>query len=197
MAGQRIAYKRVSSADQNTERQLEGVAFDDGQGFDEVFEDRASGKNLRRPEFEKMLRHVRRGDVVFVHSMDRLARNLADLLRTVEDLNKRGVSIRFVKENLAFDAGADASPMAKLQLQMLGAFAEFERALIRERQREGIAIAKERGKYRGRQLKPDDVAKASELRRRVASGESVVAAAKALGVSRPTAYRWLKEKAEA
>ena len=135
MYGQRIGYVRVSSFDQNPERQLEGVQVA------RVFTDTASGKDTQRPELERLLAFVRESDTLVVHSMDRLARNLDDLRRIVQGLTKRGVRVEFVKESLAF-TGED-SPMANLMLSVMGAFAEFERALIRERQREGIALARQ------------------------------------------------------
>ncbi len=125
MQGQRIGYVRVSSFDQNPERQLEGVQVA------RVFTDKASGKDTQRPELERLLAFVREGDTVVVHSMDRLARNLDDLRRIVQGLTQRGVRMEFVKEGLKF-TGED-SPMANLMLSVMGAFAEFERALIRER----------------------------------------------------------------
>ncbi|WP_134623076.1 recombinase family protein, partial [Pseudomonas aeruginosa] len=128
MQGQRIGYVRVSSYDQNPERQLEQVEIG------KLFTDKASGKDTQRPQLEAMLGFVREGDTVVVHSMDRLARNLDDLRRLVQRLTKRGVRIEFLKEGLVF-TGED-SPMANLMLSVMGAFAEFERALIRERQRE-------------------------------------------------------------
>ena len=140
MHGQRIGYVRVSSFDQNPERQLEHVQVD------RLFTDKASGKDTQRPELERLLAFAREGDTVVVQSMDRLARNLDDLRLIVQKLTKRGVRIEFVKENLTF-TGED-SPLANLMLSVMGAFAEFERALIRERQREGIALAKQRGAYR-------------------------------------------------
>ncbi len=140
--GQRIGYLRVSSFDQNPERQLEQVQVA------RIFTDKASGKDIHRPQLESLLAFVRQGDTVVVHSMDRLARNLDDLRRVVQGLTKRGVRIEFLKEHLVF-TGED-SPMANLMLSVMGAFAEFERALIRERQCEGIALAKQRGVYRGR-----------------------------------------------
>ena len=143
MTGQRIGYKRVSTVDQNTMRQLEGVVMD------EVFEDKASGKSTaQRPALEAMLKHVRKGDVVICHSMDRLARNLDDLRGIVLGLTNRGVRVEFVQEGLSF-TGED-SALSKLLLSVMGAFAEFERSLIMERQREGVAIAKAAGKYKGR-----------------------------------------------
>ena len=112
---------------------------------------------------------MRQGDTVVVHSMDRLARNLDDLRRVVQGLTKRGVRIEFLKEHLVF-TGED-SPMANLMLSVMGAFAEFERALIRERQREGIALAKRRGAYRGRKRSLNDE-QVAELRRRIEAGEA-------------------------
>ena len=140
--GQRIGYQRVSSVDQNTARQLDGVELD------KVFTDHASGKDMSRPELARALDYVRDGDTLVVHSMDRLARNLEDLRRVVRELTSSGVKVEFVKESLTF-AGDDSS-MNTLLLSLLGAFAEFERSLILERQREGISIAKAAGKYKGR-----------------------------------------------
>lgn len=142
MAGQRIGYVRVSTLDQNEKRQLEG------QVLDRVFTDKASGRDTARPELTELLRFARDGDTVVVHSMDRLARNLDDLRALVQSLTHKGVRVEFVKESLVF-TGED-SPMANLMLSVMGAFAEFERSLIRERQREGIALAKQRGAYKGR-----------------------------------------------
>ncbi len=183
MNGQRIGYVRVSSFDQNPERQLEHVQVD------KVFTDKASGKDTQRPELERLLAFVREGDTVVVHSMDRLARNLDDLRRLVHKLTQRSVRIEFVKESLTF-TGED-SPIANLMLSVMGAFAEFERALIRERQREGIALAKQRGAYRGRKksLTPEQV---TDLRRRAASGEKKAQLARELGVSRETLYQYLR-----
>jgi DNA invertase Pin-like site-specific DNA recombinase len=181
--GQRIGYVRVSSFDQNPERQLEQVQVD------RIFTDTASGKDTQRPELARLLTFVREGDTVVVHSMDRLARNLDDLRRLVHKLTLRGIHIEFVKEHLTF-TGED-SPMATLMLSVMGAFAEFERALIRERQREGIALAKQRGAYRGRKkaLSPERVA---ELRQRAGGGEPKAKIAREFGISRETLYQYLK-----
>lgn len=182
MDGQRIGYVRVSSFDQNPERQLEHVEVG------KVFTDKASGKDTQRPELERLLAFVREGDTVVVHSMDRLARNLDDLRRIVQELTKRGVRIEFAKESLTF-TGED-SPMANLMLSVMGAFAEFERALIRERQREGIALAKQRGAYGGRKkaLSPEQIA---DLRQR-AVGEQKAKLAREFGISRETLYQYLR-----
>ena len=183
MPGQRIGYVRVSSFDQNPERQLENVSLN------KVFTDKASGKDTKRPELEALLSFAREGDTVVVHSMDRLARNLDDLRRLVQMLTKRGIRIEFVKEGLHF-TGED-SPMANLLLSVMGAFAEFERALIRERQREGIALAKKRGAYRGRKkaLSPEQVV---ELQKRAAAGDQKAALAREFGISRETLYQYLR-----
>lgn len=180
--GQRVAYLRVSSLGQNPERQLEGVRVD------QVFTDTVSGKDTGRPQLAAMLRFVRDGDTVLVHSMDRLARNLEDLRRLVRELTGRGVRVYFAKEGLTF-SGEDA-PMATLLLSTLGAFAEFERALLKERQAEGIALAKARGAYKGR--KPSLTEKqAADLRARAAGGESRAALAREFRVSRQTVYAYL------
>lgn len=143
----RIGYVRVSSLDQNPDRQIEDLK---ALQVEKIFMEKISGKNTDRPELQKMLSFIREGDTLIVHSLDRLARNLADLLTMVQELTDRGVSVVFMNERLSFDAGADASPTSKLMLSMIGAFAEFERSMIRRRQAEGIALAKERGVYKGR-----------------------------------------------
>jgi DNA invertase Pin-like site-specific DNA recombinase len=183
VAGQRVGYIRVSSLGQNPDRQLDGVEVDT------VFTDTVSGKSIERPQLAALLRFVRTDDVVVVHSMDRLARNLDDLRRLVRELTTRGVRVRFVKEQLTFSA--EDSPMATLLLSVLGAFAEFERALIRERQAEGIVLAKARGAYKGRKrsLTP---AQASDLRVRVAAGEPKASLARKFGISRQTLYQYLR-----
>lgn len=184
MNGQRIGYIRVSTFDQNPERQLEGVQLD------RSFTDQASGKDVKRPQLEELMSFARAGDIVIVHSMDRLARNLDDFRRIVQTLTQRGVHFEFVKEHLCF-TGED-SPMANLMLSVMGAFAEFERSLIHERQREGIALAKQRGAYKGRRksLKNEQI---TELKRRVAAGEQKTRIAREFGISRETLYQYLRE----
>ena len=182
----RVGYIRVSTLDQNTVRQLDGVEVE------RVFTDRASGKDTARPQLEELVAFVRDGDTVVVHSMDRLARNLDDLRRLVRTLTAKGVRVEFVKEHLTF-TGED-SPMSNLMLSVMGAFAEFERSLILERQREGIAAAKQRGVYTGRRpaLTPQ---RANELRERAAAGEQKSALAKEFGISRETLYSYLRAPA--
>lgn len=185
MIGQRIGYVRVSSFDQNRERQLDNVKVD------KLFTESASGKNTQRPQLDALLSFVREGDTVVVHSMDRLARNLDDLRRIVQQLTKRGIKIEFVKEHLSF-TGED-SPMANLMLSVMGAFAEFERALIRERQREGIALAKQRGAYKGRKksLNGEQIA---EMKGRVKAGEKKAQVARDYKISRETLYQYLRTR---
>ncbi len=181
--GQRVGYIRVSTVDQNTERQLEGVQLD------KVFTDKVSGKNTDRPQLQAMLDYVRDGDTIVVHSMDRLARNVDDLRKIVFELTGQGITVEFMKEHLTFTG--DDSPMSKLLLTMMGAFAEFERELIRERQLEGIALAKKRGVYKGR--KPSlTTQQAEELRERAANGEPKAKLAREFGISRETLYAYLR-----
>ena len=185
MTGQRIGYIRVSSIDQNTQRQLEDVKVD------RTFTDKISGKDTNRPKLQEMIDFVREGDTVVVHSMDRLARNLDDLRRVVKTLTKKGVNVEFIHEHLTF-TGED-TPMANLMLSVMGAFAEFERALIRERQLEGIAIAKQKGVYKGRKksLSDDDVA---TIRQRITGGHKKAQVAREFGISRETLYTYLRGK---
>ncbi|MGI8867432.1 MAG: recombinase family protein [Mycobacteriales bacterium] len=188
MSGQRVGYIRVSSFDQNADRQLDGL------DLDRVFTDKATGKDAQRPQLAALLTFVRDGDKVIVHSLDRLARNLDDLRRLVHDLTARGVRVQFVKEQLTF-TGED-SPMANLLLSVMGAFAEFERALIRERQREGIALAKQRGAYRGRR-KALTTEQVDQLARRAAAGESKSALAREFNISRETVYQYVRAATKA
>lgn len=179
--GERVGYQRVSTLDQNPERQLDGIAVD------KMFTDKASGKDTKRPALAEALRYVRDGDVFVVHSMDRLARNLEDLRRTVRELTSRGVRVEFAKEAMTFTG--DDSPMNTLLLSMLGAVAEFERALILERQREGIALAKAKGVYKGRKAKLT-ADQAGELRTRLVAGESATKLAAEYRISRQSVYNY-------
>ena len=188
-SGKRIGYVRVSSADQNDARQLDGVILH------KIFTDKASGKDTNRPQLKAMLEFVREGDVIFVHSMDRLSRSLSDLQRVVEDLTGSGITVTFFKESLTFEppsTGADAHKTAysTLMLQLLGAVGQFERALIKERQREGIAIAKANNLYKGRKPKLDKVG-VENLKRMVTDKVSKVDIATKLGISRASVYAYL------
>jgi len=181
--GQTIGYMRVSSVGQNVDRQLDGLLLD------KVFTDKLSGKDTQRPVFQQCMQFLREGDTLVVHSMDRLARNLDDLRRTVQTLTGRGVRVQFLKEGLLFSG--DDSPMANLLLSVLGAIAEVERSLIRERQLEGIALAKRKGIYKGRKKALDD-ARVAIIKERIASGEKKARVARDAGISRQTLYGYLK-----
>lgn len=185
--GQRVGYIRVSTIDQNTERQLAG------ERLDIVFTDKASGKSIEgRAQLQALLKHVRRGDEVVCHSFDRLARNLRELHALVDDLTSRGVTVTFSKNGMRFaglkkDGKEKKDSHAMLMLGIMGAVAEFERDMILERQREGIALAKAAGKYRGGKVKLSDD-RAAELRKRVAAGEKVAGLAREFKVSGQTVY---------
>jgi DNA invertase Pin-like site-specific DNA recombinase len=183
MTGHKIGYIRVSSEDQNTGRQLDGLKLD------RMFEDKISGKSTDRPALQEMLRFVREGDHLYVHSMDRLARNLIDLRQMVKDLTDRGIIVEFVKENLKF-TGSD-EPISVLLLSVMGAVAEFERAIIRERQAEGIRIAKSKGVYKGRavSLTADQLEEAKKM---VVAGVPKAKVARELKCSRETLYKYLR-----
>lgn len=186
--GQLVGYVRVSTIDQNTSRQDEQL-----QGFapDIVFTDKASGKDTDRPQLHLAITHCRRGDRLIVASMDRLARNLVDMKSIVKTLNDKGVDVQFIKENMTFTG--DESSISKLMLNILGSFAEFERELIRERQREGIAIAKTKGVYAGRKPSLDTDKVAELLAKDKANGHKNRAGlARELGISRETLYQYLR-----
>lgn len=186
--GQAVAYLRVSTTEQKLDRQAD-LKID----ADKVFEEKASASTRHRPVLTQMLEWVRDGDLVRVWSIDRLARSLADLKDIITELQAKGVSIEFVKEGLKFTAGT-SDPHTTLQLHLMGAFAEFERELIRARQAEGIAKAKARGAYKGRAaaLTPEQVQHAKE---RAALQVPKAVIARELGVSRSTIYRALGDAA--
>lgn len=186
--GQTVGYVRVSSADQNLARQLEAIG-----PVDRLFQDKVSGgSRANRAGLTECLRYVRTGDTVRVASMDRLARSLIDLQQLVDEIHTKGASVHFIKEGQTYSAASEDS-MSRLMLQILGAFAEFERNLIRERQAEGIRIAKTAGKYRGRAklLDADQLDQAREL---VGQGVPKTRIAARLGVNRSTLYRALAEQ---
>lgn len=181
----RVSYVRVSTVDQNTDRQaIEGV--------ERTFEDKASAGSTDRPALQECLAFVREGDTVVVWSIDRLARSLKDLQELIERFNAKGVSVEFVTERLTFSADKD-DPFARLQLHMMGAFAEFERALIKKRQREGIEKAKTRGVYKGRKPSIDRDA----VHDRLDAGQSPTQIARDLGIARLSVYRIRDERANA
>jgi len=182
-----IGYVRVSTAEQNTDRQLDGLQLT------VTFTDKASGKNADRPQLQAMMAgNWPEGSTVYVHSMDRLARSLSDLLQIVEHLTHRGINVHFVKEAKIFRGGETSDPMDKLMLSMLGAVAEYERTLIRERQREGIAKAKLRGVYRGRPRKNTDNERIAHIvAEATAPGANKTRIATKHGISRDTLYKYL------
>jgi DNA invertase Pin-like site-specific DNA recombinase len=194
MPGQVIGYVRVSSAEQNPDRQSIGIREALGREPDRWFTDHASGASTGRPALTALLAHVRDEDTVFVTSMDRLARSVVDLEQLVTRLTEEGVTVRFLKEGLTFRSTTHADPLAVFQLQILGAVAQLERALIRDRQREGIAAAKARGVYRGqrRRLTPAQIEAAAE---QIRAGIPKTVLARRLGVARQTLYTALAANA--
>lgn len=187
IAGQKIGYARVSSKDQNLDRQL--AALKKEKVF-RVFTDTVSGSSTQRPGLDGALNYVRACDQLIVVSMDRLARSLIDLHRLVDELTERGVSVKFLKEGQTYSL--DSSPVAKLMLGLLGSVAEFERAIIRERQAEGIAKAKARGVYKGRAkvLNEEQIAQAREW---VGAGIPKAEVARRFGIGRTTLYKYLTQ----
>lgn len=178
-----VGYQRVSSFDQSLDRQDLG-------DVDKLFSEKVSGATAKgRPALQDLLGYIREGDTVVVYSIDRLARDLRDLQDIINQVVDKGVTIRFVSEGLSFSAGVD-DPFAQLQLQMMGAFAQFERNIIRKRQAEGIAKAKARGVYDERTRKPQhDHAKIRKLH---AEGLNKAAIAREVGCTRMTVHRVLQ-----
>ena len=187
VTGQKVGYARVSSKDQNLDRQL--AALKKEKVF-RVFTDTVSGSSTQRPGLDGALNYVRAGDQLIVVSMDRLARSLIDLHRLVDELTERGVSVKFLKEGQTYSL--DSSPVAKLMLGLLGSVAEFERAIIRERQAEGIAKAKARGVYKGRAkvLNEEQIMQAREW---VSEGVPKTEVARRFGIGRTTLYKYLAD----
>ncbi|CAB0918294.1 MULTISPECIES: recombinase family protein [Corynebacterium] len=187
VTGQKIGYARVSSKDQNLDRQL--AALKKEKVF-RIFTDTVSGSSTQRPGLDGALNYVRAGDQLIVVSMDRLARSLIDLHRLVDELTERGVSVKFLKEGQTYSL--DSSPVAKLMLGLLGSVAEFERAIIRERQAEGIAKAKARGVYKGRAkvLNEEQIMQAREW---VSEGVPKTEVARRFGIGRTTLYKYLAD----
>ena len=175
-----VGYRRVSSFDQALDRQ-------ELEGAERIFEEKESGAKRDRPALLEMINYIRDGDTVIVHSIDRLARDLRDLQDIIEKINVKGAAISFQTEGLTFKADK-ADPIATLQLQMMGAFAQFERAIIRKRQAEGIAKAKDRGVYKGRKQSID----AEKVRRLHEEGYGASEIARAMDVGRASVYRLLR-----
>jgi len=182
-----VAYVRVSTVEQNETRQVEAL---EKQNIEKWFMEKISGKDTNRPQLQTMLDYVRDGDTVYVHDFSRLARSTKDLLSIVEKLNAKGVHIASDKENID-----SSTPTGKLMLTMIGAIAEFERQNMLERQREGIAIAKREGKFKGGQVKKIDEKMWNQCYNQYMQRELTKADfAKTLNISRPTLDKLLKEK---
>lgn len=181
--GERLGYVRVSSLSQNCDRQLDGIELDN------IFVDKVSGKNIDRPQLQALLKHARRGDFIYCHSMDRLGRNLDDLRNLVTTLTTKGVTVIFCKKGMTF-TNEQNNPIQELMFNILGSFASFERSILLERQREGIAIAKINGAYKGRkqEMTPERIA---EIKKRIDAGEPKARIAKSLNISRDTLYRYI------
>ena len=174
-----IGYRRVSTTDQTLDRQsLEGC--------EKIFDETESGAKRERPALMKMIEYVREGDEVRIHSIDRLARDLRDLQDIINKINDKGATISFVSERLTFSSMSD-DPIAKLQLHMMGAFAEFERSIIKKRQAEGIAKAKAKGVYRGRKSSIDT----EKVKQLHSEGKGASVIAKEIGIGRASVYRLL------
>lgn len=172
-------YARVSTEDQHLEAQISQL---EASGCDEIFREKASGAKDNRPELLRMLEAVGKGDSVVVCKIDRIARSTANLLRIIEDLDRKGAAFKVLNINL--DTG---TPTGKLMLTMLGAIAEFEREMMLERQRDGIERARSEGKYNGRV--PSAMRKADEVLAVLRSGGTRELAAERVGVSLASVYR--------
>lgn len=186
MTGQRIAYIRVSAVDQNLESQKELLQK---CTINKWFEEKISGRNTDRPQLQAMLEYVREGDTVYVKDLSRLARNTKDLLDIVEYLTNKGVALKSIKENID-----TSSNFGKLMITFLAAIYEFERANLLERQRDGIAVAKLKGKYKGRK-KVDKPANFSEVYQKWLNREiKSITAIRELNISEYAFYKFVKEE---
>lgn len=186
----KFLYARVSSADgsQHIDRQTT-----EAEKYDEVFIDYASGGSTNRPKLQEMLKWVRKGDVVEVHSIDRLARNINDLLQIVRTItDERHAEIFFIKENLRF-TDDENNPFNKLMLHLIGSIAEFERNMIKMRQKEGIAIAKAKGVYSKERCKKLSLSQIDELKADITNKVRVCEILKKYGITKPTYYRYKEQ----
>lgn len=176
-----VGYVRVSSVDQNEERQVEALKK---SGVEKIFSEKKSGKDKNRPKLEEMLNFIREGDVVIVSEFSRLARNTKDLLDITESITKKGAEFKSLKESID-----TSTPAGKLMLTVIGAIATFEREILLERQKEGIAIAKEKGKFK----KPEKEIPKDLNEKMIEFEFKKILVAKYYNVSRPTLDKWLKE----
>lgn len=187
MSGKRIGYIRVSSITQNIARQEEQL---ESLKLDRVFVDKASGKTLDRPALTQMLSYIRDADEIYVTSLDRLGRDCNDLQNLVRTITDAGATVHFLKEALTFNG--DDSSLSRLLLNVMSAFSQFERELIKERQQQGIEIAKVNGVYKGRAkaLKPEQV---MYMKSKVADGIPKAKIAREMGISRKSLYNYLEQ----
>jgi DNA invertase Pin-like site-specific DNA recombinase len=183
MSASKIGYCRVSTTEQNMTAQLELLHK---AGCQEIFKEKLSGNNITRPELRKLLDYIRKGDTVTVTKLDRLARSTKDLLSIAEEIKKNGADFEVLNINLD-----TKSPTGQLMLTMLAAIAEFEKGIMLERQREGIDVAKEDGKYKGR--KPIEETKLQQVQTLVKEGISVSKAVSEVGIGRRTYYKAIEE----
>ena len=181
----KIGYVRVSTVDQNEARQVEALKK---YGIEKWYSEKVSGKDLNRPKLQEMLDFVREGDTIFIHDFSRISRSVKDLLSLIDLLEAKKVHLVSVKENLD-----TSTPAGRLMLTMIGAINEFERANLLERQAEGIAIAKAKGKYKGRKAIEINEAFIEGYNKYLARQLSKSALAKELGVSRPTLDKLINE----
>jgi DNA invertase Pin-like site-specific DNA recombinase len=186
MNHQVVGYIRVSSQGQNTARQLSGVKLD------KEFVDIMSGSTKNREKLIECIEYVRDGDTLVVESIDRLARNLRDLQEIIDSLIEKGVSVKFVKENLTFTAEKD--PLSNLMLHMMGAFAEFERTMIKSRQKDGIAAARLAGRHLGRPSKITKAMRNDAVKMITTQNISIRKTAQSLGLSRASVYKILEQE---
>ncbi len=184
---QTVGYVRVSSTDQNPDRQIEDLGK-----VDRLFVEYFSGASRKdRPQLTAAIDYIRQGDTFVAHSIDRLSRSLVDLEKIVTEITQKGAQVRFIKEGISFKPD-DTDPRDRLMFHLLGAFAEFERSIIKERQREGIALAKAKGKYRGRAPIELTEKQQTDLSRWLADGVPKTVIAKRLKIGRSTLYRLLQ-----
>ena len=182
----RVAYIRVSTVEQNEARQVEIMK---DKGIERFFIDKCSGKSLDRPKLQEMLKFIREGDEVYIHSFSRLGRNVKELLQLIENFDKSGVKLVSLKEN--FDL---STPQGRLMINLISSINQFEREIINERVKEGVEIAKREGKYKGRKPIEVDSELLADIIGKINTGEiNKVSAAKILGVSRPKLYRLMEE----
>jgi len=183
----KVAYRRVSTSDQSVDRQLPD------EHFDKVFEDTASGNSVTRDGLARAMEYLRPGDVLVIHSIDRLARNLSDLERLVNYFVSVGVRIDFRSEKLSFKPDSNSDPVSKMMLQMIGAISEFERSILKERQKEGISAAIAAGKKFGRPKLLND-SQLRSLKAKRGSGATIRQLQDEFNLSRSTVYRLLLPK---